>query len=284
MKLTQKRKLIGIGLALPFLCGFVFFYLVPFFISVYYTFTFGTGQIRFVGFENYINVFSSPAFQLAAYNTARFILFGVPLLIVFSFGLSLMINARLKRNAIFKTVFLFPMIVPIAAVVMIFQIVFSETGLLNSLISPTVIDWLYSEHAFGVLLLLYIWKNCGYNIILLSTGLLSIPPDYYQTAQLEGANSFQMFRRITLPLMMPSLFFVVVISIVNAFKIFREAYLLAGETPHESIYMLQHFMNNNFSNLNYQRLSVAALLIFLVIFIVLALFYTVWRKKGDVEL
>jgi len=284
MNLTRKRKMIGLGLALPFLVGFVLFYLAPFFVSIYYTFTFGNGRNAFAGFRNYISVLSSQAFQLAAYNTARFILIGVPLIILISFSLSMLINARLKRNSVFKTVFLYPMIVPVAAVVMIFQIVFSESGLLDSLIPNVCIDWLHSEYAFPVLILLYVWKNCGYNIILISTGLLSIPQDYYLTAELEGANRWHKFRRITLPLMMPNLFFVLVISIVNAFKIFREAYLLAGETPHSSIYMLQHFMNNNFSNLNYQRLSVGAVLIFMVIFMMLALFFIILRRRGDVEL
>ena len=284
MKLSRKRKMIGFGLALPFLCGFVLFYLAPFIVSIYYTFTFGNGRNIFVGFQNYISVLSSGAFQLAAYNTARFILVGVPLLILLSFLLSTLINARLKRNAAFKSVFLYPMIVPVAAVVMIFQIVFAESGLLNSLIPGVCIDWLHSEYAFGVLVLLYIWKNCGYNIILITAGLLSIPQDYYLTAELEGAGRRQKFMRITLPLMMPNLFVVLVISIVNAFRIFREAYLLAGETPHSSIYMLQHFMNNNFSNLNYQRLSVGAVLIFMVVFLMLALLFVVLRRRGDYEL
>lgn len=155
---------------------------------------------------------------------------------------------------------------------------------MSALLPESVSSWLQSDYAFVVLLLLYVWKNCGYNIILISTGLSSIPQEYYENADAEGANGWQKFRRITLPLMFPNFFFVTVISIVNAFKVFREAYLLAGDTPHSSIYMLQHFMNNNFFNLNYQRLSVAALTVFLVIFALLAVFFIVLRRRGDVEL
>ena len=284
MKMSQKRKVIGFCLALPFLCGFALFYLIPFAISVYYTFTFGNGRNALVGFQNYISVLSSHAFQLAAYNTARFILIGVPLIIAISFLLSLLIDARLKRNAVFKSIFLYPMIVPTAAVVMIFQIVFSKTGIINSILPNAQIDWLQSEYAFAVLILLYIWKNCGYCVILLSVGLLSIPEDFYSTAEVEGATRFQKFFQITLPLMLPTLFFVLTVSIVNVFKVFREAYLLAGSMPHSSIYMLQHYMNNNLANLNYQRLSVGAVLVFIVIFLLLAVLYVALRKRGDIEL
>ena len=284
MKIAKKKKWIGVMFILPFLIGFAAFYLIPFLISIFYTFTFGSTKTVFVGFENYIRVFSSPAFQLAVYNTARFILIGVPLLFLISLVLSLLIHTALKRNAVFKTIYLYPMIVPSAAIVMIFQILFSDGGVMSALLPESVSSWLQSDYAFVVLLLLYVWKNCGYNVILISTGLSAIPQEYYENADAEGANGWQKFRRITLPLMFPNFFFVTIISIVNAFKVFREAYLLAGDTPHSSIYMLQHFMNNNFFNLNYQRLSIAALTVFIVIFALLAVFFVILRRKGDVEL
>lgn len=100
-------------------------------------------------------------------------------------------------------------------------------------------------------------------------------------AQLEGAGEWQYLRRVTLPLMAPSFFFVFVISVVNCFKSFREAFLLGGKNPHESIYMLQHFMNNNFESLNYQRLSVAAVLTFVLIFAMVALLFRLKERYGE---
>ena len=149
--------------------------------------------------------------------------------------------------------------------------------------SPTRIgkaysDWIQSEYAFPILVGLYIWKNCGYDLILFLAGLAAIPKEYREAAASEGASYWQTVRYITLPLLMPTFFFILIVSIINSFKSFREAYLLGGANPHESIYMLQHFMNNNFQNINYPRLSTAALLIFVVIFLLVLLLFWVKRK------
>ena len=116
--------------------------------------------------------------------------------------------------------------------------------------------------------------------MLFLAGLSAIPREYREAAASDGASYWQTLRYITLPLMTPTFFFILIVSIINSFKSFREAYLLGGATPHESIYMLQHFMNNNFQNLSYQRLSVAALLVFLVIF---ALVLVLFRLKARQE-
>lgn len=158
---------------------------------------------------------------------------------------------------------------------------FGDSGLTNQLLELLglpIQDFMGSELAFPVLVGLYIWKNCGYNIVLFLAGLSAIPTDYADAARCDGATPGHILRRITLPLMIPNFFFVFVISVVNAFKSFREAFLLGGDRPHESIYMLQHFMNNNFQNINYPRLSTAALLIFVVIFLLVLLLFWVKRK------
>ena len=142
-------------------------------------------------------------------------------------------------------------------------------------------DWMNSPRAFWVLIGLYVWKNCGYNVILMLAGLNMIPTEYYQAADIEGASGRQKFTRITLPLIWPSLFFVFVMSVVNSFKSYREAFLLGGKHPHDSIYLLQHFLNNNFENLNYQRLSVAAVMLFMVIFALVAVLYGLQSKYGE---
>ena len=174
-----------------------------------------------------------------------------------------------------------PMVIPVAAVVTVVRAFFDGSGMINQLLAGLglpVRDWLDSELAFLVLIGLYLWKNCGYNMVLFLAGLSVIPTDYADAALCDGASEGYILRHITLPLMIPNFFFVFVISVINAFKSFREAYLLGGDRPHESIYMLQHFMNNNFQNLNYPRLSTAALLIFVVIFLLVLLLFRVKRK------
>ncbi|MGI5960285.1 MAG: carbohydrate ABC transporter permease [Massiliimalia sp.] len=286
LRLRTKKSLTGILFLLPFLVGFLYFFLIPFFISIGYTFTSGIGGMEFAGLTNYREVLQSSAFRLAAGNTFRFLLVGIPLIMALSLGVSLLLQKRFAGSRIFRGVFLYPMVVPIASTVMFFQVMFEDQGVLNSILEQlgvSPVSWLHSSSAFSVLVGLYLWKNCGYNMVLFLTGLNSIPSDYREAADLEGCSSAQYFRYVTLPLLVPSFLFVFLMSIINSFKIFREAFLLGGAYPDNSIYMLQHFMNNNFQNLNYQRLSVAALLTFFFIFLmVVGLFVLKYRsdRKG----
>ncbi len=286
MSLRKKEALVGIALTLPFLSGFLLFYIIPFFITGFYSFTSGISGMYFAGFRNYAEVFASHAFRLAAYNTFRFMAAGIPLILGISLALSLMIFGKTGHSRIFQSIFLYPMVIPVGSVVMYFQVVFSRYGVLNRILYQLGLpesDWLESSSAFLVLLFLYLWKNCGYNIVLFLTGLNGIPREYLEDARLNGAGKWQYFRYIQLPLLMPSFLFVFVMSVINSFKCFREAYLLGGQYPDESIYMLQHFMNNNFASLNYQRLSVAAILVFLVIFALIILLFS-WNRHREKDM
>lgn len=135
-----------------------------------------------------------------------------------------------------------------------------------------------SEYAFGVLIIVYLWKNIGYSIILFLAGLQSIPKDYYETADLEGAGTLRQLTGITLVYLTPTMFFVVLMSVLNSFKVFRETYLIAGDYPHDSIYMLQHYMNNGFQSLDLQKLSSAAVVMVLCILLGLSVFFVLERR------
>jgi len=278
---SRRQSVIGYGFASFFLMGLIVFYIVPLLISIVYTLTFPSGS--YAGLANYIDVFSSRAFQLAAFNTFKFILTGVPLIICISLGFALILHNSFHGSSFYRSVFLYPLVVPLASIVMVINLFFARNGIINDLISRVGLtgpDWIHSGYAFPLLVFIYVWKNCGYNIVLFLAGLNAIPPELYEVARVEGASTIRTFSRITLPLLVPSFFFVSVISIVNSFKSFREAYMLGGSIPDESIYMLQHFMNNNFQNVNYRRLSVAAILVFLLIFLLVFLLYRFWRKRG----
>ena len=147
-----------------------------------------------------------------------------------------------------------------------------------------IVDWLNSEYAFVVVILLYLWKNTGYAVILLLSGLLTIPDDLYAAAALDGANRWQQFKTITMPQMWYSVFFATVFSLINAFKCFREIFLIGGTHPHSSIYMLQHFINNAFEKLNYPKLAVASVLLLSIITVLFTIFYKfVMRKEAYKE-
>lgn len=182
---------------------------------------------------------------------------------------------------------LLPYIMPVVGTVILVELLFAQAGLVNRALYTLglpVADWLRSPHAFTVVLLLYLWKNTGYAVILLLSGLITIPNDLYAAASLDGANRWQQFTRITVPQMWYSVFFAAVFSLINAFKCFREIFLIGGTHPHTSIYMLQHFINNAFEKLNSPKLAVASVLLLGVITVVFGLFYRfVMRKEAYKE-
>ncbi len=283
MKLKHKEAVIGYAFALPSIAGFIIFFAAPFLVSLYYCFTKGIGGTEFVGLDNFIELFRSDSFRLAAKNTLKFNIVSVPMIMIVSLVFSMCLNEKLKGVSYFRTFFILPLVIPVASVILVWQIFFSNNGIINGLITMLglqAVEWLDSKWVFYILVILYIWKNCGYNMILFLAGLNSIPREYYESAEIDGAGSFICFRYITLPFLVPTAFFVFIISMINSFKVFREAYLLGGSYPHFDIYMLQHFINNNFSNLNYQRLCTAAFLVLVVISLLTAIFYMFENKYG----
>lgn len=247
----------------PSLIGFGLFYLIPFLMGIYESFTDRTLDGSFVGFANYGELLASGSFRRAAVNTLLFTGIGVPLLIASSLALALLLNRPLFLRNWLRTSFVLPLVVPVASVVMIWQIFFDWNGTLNAWLSHrglARIDWLQSDGSMAVLVAMYIWKNIGYDMILILAGLQSIPQDYYETARIEGAGRWRQLYHITLVYLTPAMFFVTLISVINSFKIFRETYLLAGAYPYDRIYMMQHFMNNMFASLDIQKLTAAATL------------------------
>ncbi|REE55422.1 carbohydrate ABC transporter membrane protein 1 (CUT1 family) [Paenibacillus taihuensis] len=255
---------------LPSVAGFAIFYFIPFLLGIYESFTDPAMGGGFVGFQNYIELLRSDSFRKAAANTMLFTGIGVPLLIVLSLTIALLLNRKLYARGWLRTSIMLPLVVPVASVVLIWQIAFDWNGTLNKWLHHfgwERIDWLQSNWSMSIIIVMYIWKNIGYNMVVFLAGLQSIPRDYYETAAVEGAGRFHQFRTITIVYLTPTLFFVLLISIVGSFKVFRETYLLAGDYPYDRMYMLQHYMNNMFQSLDIQKMTAAATL--MVGFIVL---------------
>jgi len=261
----------AIAFLAPSFAGLMIFFLIPFADTVRRSFLDARG-VGFTGFSAYSSVLNNEAFQLAAWNTARFLAICIPLLLGFSLALALMIRIIRPRGRILKTGFLLPMAIPVASIVLLWEVLFNQNGLLNSwLISLGAIpvDFMGTSAAFWVLVLTYLWKNCGYDMILWLTGLDSIPGSIYEAARVDGANTFQCFLYITLPGIIPTLGLVAILSLLNGFKVFREAYLVAGPYPDDSIYQLQHLFNNWFANMDITRLCAAAVLLCVVLLAVI---------------
>lgn len=270
-QLRESRK--AWAFLLPSMAGVVVFILLPFMDAVRRSFYEAMGG-KFVGTENYQTIIENNAFRLALKNTGRFMLACIPILIIFSLLISVLINGMKKYQDFFKTSFLLPMGIPVASVVLLWKLVFSEKGLLNYLIvlfGGSGTDWMNSSKAFYVLVFSYLWKNAGYDMVLWMAGLKSIPVSLYEAAAIDGAGAFTKFRYITMPGLTQTVFIIFVLSLVNSFKVFREAYLVAGNYPDSSIYMLQHLFNNWFVNLDIQKMCAAAVLVTAVIIVFILL-------------
>ncbi len=271
----------------PSLLGVGIFFILPFCVVVYYSLIDGVGSKNFVFLQNFIKLFDNSAFRLAAKNTLTFSAMAVPLAVVLSMVLALMLESRIPLKSQFRTFFLSPMMVPVASVVLIWQVLFNYNGTVNEflmLFGADKIDWLQSQFAPVVVLLLFLWKNLGYNMILFMAALNNIPKELLEVADVEGAGEMYKFFAIKLRYLSPTVLFVTILSLINSFKVFREVYLLAGSYPYETLYTLQHFMNNTFDSLDYQKLSAAAVLMALVMVVIIALLFKAedWFGK-DVE-
>ena len=235
---------------------------------------------RFVGFQNYAAVLGNSAFKLAAGNTVKFAVVCIPLLLFISLAVSLLLAAYKETRGIFKTSYLVPMAIPVASIVLLWRVIFHKNGLLNAFLAlweKTPVDWIGSRAAFGVLVFAYLWKNFGYDMVLWLSGLSAINPALYEAAQIDGAGSIRRFVRITFPNLMPTLFTITVLSLLNSFKVFREAYLIAGSYPNDSIYMLQHLFNHWFVSLDIQKMSAASVMVETSILIPVLLW--TWKRK-----
>ncbi|QHW29553.1 sugar ABC transporter permease [Paenibacillus rhizovicinus] len=272
---------------LPSSAGFALFYFIPFLLGIYESFTDGALGGRFVGFGNYLALLRSESFRKAAANTMIFTGIGVPLLIALSLLLALLLNRPLYARGWLRTSIMLPLVVPVASVVLIWQIVFDWNGTLNAWMhhfGMERIDWLQSNWSMSIIVAMFIWKNIGYNMVLFLAGLQSIPKDYYETASIEGAGRWRQFRTITIVYLTPTMFFVLLISIVNSFKVFRETYLLAGDYPFDRLYMLQHYMNNMFFALDVQKLTAAAsLMVGCIVLLALGLLRIERRFRENTE-
>uniref|UniRef100_UPI003FEE42A3 carbohydrate ABC transporter permease n=1 Tax=Roseburia sp. TaxID=2049040 RepID=UPI003FEE42A3 len=280
------RRVSGFFLT-PSILGVLTFFVVPFFVVIYYSFVDNPINGEFVGFQNYVNVIQNQAFRTAVGNTLLFSLIAVPLVMVLSMLMAFMMDTAVPFKSQFRSFFLSPLMVPVASVVLIWQVVFDYNGMLNHITSyfgAEPVDWLKSSWGMAVVILLFLWKNLGYDMILFMSAIANIPQDIIEVAELDGASTMQVFWHVKIRYMSPAILFVMILSIINSFRVFREVYLLTGGYPDQSLYMLQHYMNNTFASADYQKLSTAAIYMSLVMIVIIGLLFWVENRFGkDVE-
>ncbi len=268
---SKKESWIPWVLLAPSLTGVGIFILIPFADVVRRSFFNAVGS-EFVGLENYRGVLENEAFRLAAGNTVRVLIVCLPLLLGSSLFFGILLLNTGRKSGILKSGFLLPMAVPAGSVVLFWQLFFDQGGILNEALQKFGVhgpDYMNTPKAFGVLVVVYIWKNLGYDMILWLSGLLGIPDSLYEAARMDGADGLKCFWHITCPLLIPTAFLTGILSLVNAFKVFREAYMIAGNYPHDSIYMLQHLFNNWFLKLDMQKMTAAAVMLAFILGLIL---------------
>lgn len=301
----HRKRLVGISFLLPGLCGVAVFYLIPFLDVIRRSFV-QMASGSFCGLQNYKMVVQNDAFRLAAKNTLRFVLVCLPLLLVLSLVLAFLVNELwaylTKRNRsglrrdqkqseesvnafidAIKAAYLLPLAIPAASVVLLWKLMFDRSGFVNGMLhlcGLSAVDWMNTGASFAVLVFSYIWKNLGYTMILWLAGLASVPQSVYEAAEMDGAKKRVQFFKITLPLIRPMIFTIVVLSFLNSFKVFREAYLVAGNYPQEDIYLLQHLFNNWFLSLSVDKMAAASVLLAGVIGVFVLILQRLWETEG----
>lgn len=247
--MKKNRKIYWLFLV-PSLLGVAVFYCVPFLYAAYYAVIDNIGSGQFVGLQNFIDVLQNDLFRTAAKNTLIFMALTVPL----------------GTGAYF------------------WKILFDQNGLL---IRTLVLFGVPHESLIqlngrmAILVFVFLWKTVSYNTILFWSGLNWIPKTYYEQMALEGGGHLAQFRQVTWIYLAPTTFVVFLMSVVNAFKVFKEIYMLFGAYPGPDIYMLQHYMNNLFAALNLPRLSSIAYILFVCIGAVLLVVFRLQKRVSD---
>lgn len=271
---------------LPSLAGVMVFVLLPFLDVMKRSLqTAVTGE--FIGVKNYDVIFHNQAFLLALQNTIRFTLVCIPLLVLVGLMVALPLS-NLKEAGLIKSVYLFPLAMPTATIVLVWKMVFYRQGFLNLLLTKigaytgwwgtVATDYLGTGASFWVLVASYLWKNTGYTVVLWLAGILAIPNELLEAARVDGAGRWKSIRYIILPNLKGSFYAIVILSFLNSFKIYREAYLVAGSYPQEDIYLLQHLFNNWFVNMEFDKMAAAAVCVGIVLFGAIMLLQRLWDK------
>ena len=257
---------------LPCAAGFLCFYFLPFLSSVCFSLVNNNFDRKFVGLTNYIGLFRNQFFIMALKNTLVYMAVSIPVLIALTFSVSLLIfnmkSAAIRASVLF--LLSIQLVIPSATLSFFWNNIFSANGWLNSLLfnlntNHIPIDFFNSDNAMPIMILIFFYKNFGYNIILFTAGLNALDDAYFEAAKVDGANAMQIMTRITFPLMKPVFVITVLMSTVNSFKVFKEMYMVYGNYPAESVYNVQFFMNNMLRKLEFQSLTAASTITTLVI-------------------
>lgn len=278
--MKKKNRIPLLMLAVSFI-GFSIFYFIPFVLSFGYALIDNPINAKFVGVQQFIELFKNQYFLQGLGNTVRFMVVSIPLNMFLSLLLALGLYRLQKGQKIIILLFLIPLVIPSATTAFFWEKLFAEYGVVNHFLQRfgiEGIDWFQSKYGMIIVTIIFLWKNIGYNMILFISALHNIPEDYYEYAKIEGANKWQCFYKITFIYLQPTMLLCFIMTFVNSFKVFKEIYIITGEYPAESLYILQHYMNNMFLALNYPKLVSSSYVVTAVIVVIVLVIFRLEHK------
>lgn len=244
-------------------------------------------NLRFVGLQNYWQLLHDPLFWKSLGNTFYFVALGVPLSIATSLAAALLVNSKLARfRSFFRTIYFAPVITTLVAVAVVWRYIFhTRYGFLNyalGFIGIEPIDWLGDPHwAMPAIVILAVWKNFGYNMIIILAALQSIPEDLYEAARIDGASYLQQFRHVTLPSLQPVLLLVSILTMAGYFQLFAEPYVITEGGPLDSTRsVLFHMYEEGFKWWSLGRASAVAFVLFVIIFLITLVQLRIGRREA----
>ena len=275
-----RKKSVWLFLA-PGLLGLMLFYVIPFIGGIYYSLTDGTYRNAFVGLGNYVGMWQNQMFLVGLKNTMELSLICAPLVWVLSFAIASLLNRLRPKGAFFRNSVLLPYLMPSSAMLLFWLVIFDFGGVVNRMVTALGFDrvmWLQGSQMRVPIILLFMWKNLGFAVIIFLSAIQAVPEPLYEYATLEGAGFLRQTFGITLPMIVPTAFLVIILEWINAFKIFKEVYFISGAYPDESVYTLQHYMNNMYNKLNYQNVTTAAYSFALIVFALFGVLFMTQRR------
>lgn len=249
-KQEKRNALIAYSFLAPNFIGFIIFTMIPVIFSIILAFLDwgGGAKITFVGFDNFRTIFKDFSFTksnlgIALKNTVFYTLATVPLTIVFSLGLALVLNKAVKGAKFFRAVFFFPYVASLVAICVCWNFLLMKTGPINQILNAIGLNmtksWTSSRDlAIWAIIIVSVWRNAGYYMVMYLAGLQGVPGELYEAATMDGANAFQKFTKVTLPMLTPTTFFCSIMMVISCFKIYDVVAIMTQGGPGRATKML----------------------------------------------
>lgn len=269
-KLSNNKAIMGMIFILPALLGTMIFIIIPVICSFGFSFIKWDllNKPEFVGFDNYINIFSDPLFGKILLNTIVFALSTSILGVIIPLILAVILNSKIRGAEFFKTAYFLPFITPMIVIAIIWQWIFDPNiGILNHFLRLHI-NWLYDPNfAMPAIIIVSVWKLIGYNMVIFLSGLSALNQSLFEAAKIDGAGKIATFKHVTVPLLSPTIFFVVVITCISSFQIFDLIYLMTQGGPLDSTNVLVYAIYKNaFEYFKIGEASAIAYVLFIIIF------------------